>query len=89
MKHKFFQNSYCKAGYLHRFEIKEEYPEGVLEVCEICFTRKYFKVVDGLLDNQSYMSYHLKQVMPINHPMYSRQHETPLTSELPSPYYAK
>ena len=74
-KHSFYQNSYCRNGYLHRFEIQEEYEEGVLEVCEVCHLRKFFKILDDKIDNEEYMSWHLKQVMPPDHPMYERQHE--------------
>lgn len=80
----FFQNSYCTNSYLHRFDIKETYPDGVLEVCEICHMRKFFKVTDdGRVDNVSYMSYHLKQGLHPSHPFYPRQQ---LEDGLISPY---
>lgn len=82
-KHNFWQNSMCKNSYLHRFEIKEQYEKGVLEVCEICFMRKFFKILDGKLDNQEYMSYHLKQALPPFHPFYPRQQ---LEEGIISPY---
>lgn len=69
----FWQNSMCKNSYLHRFNIVEQYEEGVLEVCEICFKRKFFKVLDGKVDNVEYMSFHLKQSLPAHHPLYERQ----------------
>lgn len=84
--HPFYQNSYCRNGYLHRFEIQEENEEGVLEVCEICYMRKFFRAINGEVNNQDYMSYHLKQVLPFDHPMYSRQHEEPSESLIKSPY---
>lgn len=70
----FFEYSYCCNSYLHRFEIKEEYEEGVLEVCEICHKRKFFKLIDGLLDNKAYMSWHIKSILPQQHPFYEHQH---------------
>jgi len=83
MNNPFFEKSYCQNSYLHRFEIKEEYENGVLEVCEICHKRKFFKLLDGLLDNKEYMSWHLKSALPPFHPFYERQHENQL---LVSPY---
>lgn len=72
-KDSFFQNSKCCNSYLHRFNIKEEYPEGVKEVCEICGMSKFFRVIDGKVSNAEYMSYHLKQALPDFHPYYDRQ----------------
>ena len=74
-KHSFWQNSWCRNSYLHRFNIKEEYDNGVIEVCEICGMKKFFKVIDGKVSNQEYMSYHLKQALPAFHPLYTRQRE--------------
>lgn len=88
--HSFYQNSLCRNGYLHKFEIKEEYDEGVLEVCEVCNVRKFFKIINNEIDNQNYMSYHLKQIMPLDHPMYDRQNQEPMESKLIlSPYARK
>lgn len=85
-KHNFFQNSECLNRYLHRFEIKEEYPEGVLEVCEICHMSKFFKLIDGKLNNQEYMSYHIHNALPPFHPMYERDNADPLEDKIISPY---
>jgi hypothetical protein len=80
----------CGNSFLHKFKIEEEYTNGVLEVCEICFLRKFFKVLDNKLDNREYMSWHLKQALPYHHPMYNRQHENPIERELiRSPYAGK
>lgn len=73
MKHNFFQESLCQNRYLHRFEIKEEYEDGVLEVCEICHIRKFFKIIDGKVDNQRYMSYHIRQALPTFHEYYEHE----------------
>ena len=83
-KHNFFQNSECRNGYLHRFNIEEEYPEGVLEVCEICFLRKFFRVMDNQLDNQEYMSWHVRNALPVDHELFL--HEFPEHELTPSPY---
>lgn len=72
-KHIFFENSLCLNSYLHRFEIKEEYDSGVLEVCEICHKRKFFKLLDGQLNNKEYMSWHIKSALPPQHSFYEHQ----------------
>lgn len=88
-KDPFYQNSLCRNSYLHRFEIKEEYQEGVKEVCEICGMSKFFKLIDGKLNNAEYMSYHIHNILPSFHPRYAREYEqNPLRGmEIESPYY--
>ena len=88
VKHSFFQESLCQNKYLHRFEIKEEWEDGVLEVCEICKIKKYFKVIMGKLNNANYMNSHFRLVLPTNHPFYFHEHNfKPLEEEpIPSPY---
>ncbi len=88
LAHNFYQNSQCLNQYLHRFEIKEEYPEGVLEVCEICHTKKFFRIIDGKVDNVEYMSYHIRQSLPPYHPLFDREWKyKPLEESLiESPY---
>lgn len=75
VKHNFFQNSLCLNRYLHRFEIQQEYPNGVLEVCKICKLKKFFKVIDDQLNNYDYMSWHLIYALPTNHPYYRESYE--------------
>lgn len=72
-RHPFWQNSQCRNSYLHRFNIKEEYEQGVKEVCEVCGISKFFRVIEGKLNNAEYMSYHLKQILPSFHPYYDHQ----------------
>lgn len=85
MKHNFFQNSMCLNQYLHRFNIIAEYEDGVLEVCEICHLKKFFKVMDGKVDNQQYMSYHVRQALPSFHEYFDHEHNfEPLS--ITSPY---
>jgi len=86
MKHSFFRESQCKNKYLHRFEIVEEYEEGVLEVCEICKKKKFFKLIDGRPDNLSYMDYHIRNALPAQHPYYFHEHEFSPLTEIISPY---
>ncbi len=69
-----FKPSECLGGYLHRFNIVGEYPEGVLEVCEICGTDKFFRVIDDKLENNEYMQYHLRLAIPPYHPLYNHEH---------------
>lgn len=72
--HSFWQNSQCLNSYLHRFEIKEEYTEGILEVCLICRTKKFFRIIEGKVNNQTYMSYHIREALPSIHPLFSREY---------------
>lgn len=86
-KHSFWQNSECTNQYLHRFSIKEEYEQGVLEVCEICGMKKFFRLIEGKLNNAEYMSYHLRQSLPDFHPYYYHERGyDPLSSLVLSPY---
>ncbi len=85
-KHSFWQNSLCVNQYLHRFEIKEEYPQGVKEVCTICGLFKFFRIIEGKLSNAEYMSYHLRQSLPPFHPYYYHERFFAPLSEQLSPY---
>jgi len=75
MKHSFFQNSKCLGQYLHRFRIGKEYPQGTLEVCEICHKQKFFRVIDGKFNNQEYMSYNIRLILPDFHPYYYHEYQ--------------
>ena len=87
MSHPFYQNSECRNKYLHRFSIVDEFPEGVLEVCEICHRRKFHKIIDGHVSNRDYMSYHVRQALPTSHPLHYHEHEYyPLSDKIRSPY---
>ena len=83
IKNSFLRNSQCKGKWLHRFKIAEEYPTGIMEECEVCKMRKFFKLVDGKADNMSYMDWHIRSALPPNHPFY--YHEYP-QEEILSPY---
>ena len=85
--HNFFQHSLCRGQYLHRFSVKEEYPEGVKEVCEICGLSKFFRIIDGKVNNYDYMGWHYRQAIPPMHPYYYHEREfNPLQNNLISPY---
>lgn len=84
----YFQNSKCLNRYLHRFEIKEENETAVLEVCEVCRTRKVFPVLDGQINANHYMSYHCRLALQPDHPLYEREYSyNPLNDDaITSPY---
>lgn len=87
VRHSFWQNSQCFNSYLHRFSVKEEYPQGVMEECEICRMRKFFKIIDGKLNNIDYMSYHIRQALPQFHERYDHEYSySPLDDKISSPY---
>lgn len=90
LNHPFWLNSKCHKGYLHRFEVAREYETGVLETCKICHIKKFFKINDeGRVDNNKFMSYHLRQVLqniPIPNYIWHEYKYDPLSSELVSPY---
>lgn len=60
---------------MHRFNIVEEHPDYVVEICQICRMRKVFKIIDGQLDNQGYMDWHQHSILPPEHPYYGHEHE--------------
>lgn len=84
--HSVLKNSQCLNKYLHRFNIVEEHDGGVLEVCEICKKRMFFKLIDGKPDNQNYMNYHIRSALPPQHPLYFHEHEFNPLTEIISPY---
>ncbi len=86
-KHSFFQNSQCLNKFMHRFSIKQEWSDGVLEVCEICKCKQFFKVIDDKLNNADYMSYHFRNVLPPNHPFFYHENNYEPLTEIVSPYF--
>ena len=89
LEHPFFQNSKCRKGYLHRFKVEREFEDGVLEVCEICHIKKVSKIVNGKVDNNRFMAYHLRQALgniPIPHYIFHEYEYNPLESNIVSPY---
>lgn len=82
-----FQNSECIGRYLHRFSVKEEYPQGVLEVCELCGKSAFFRIIDGKVNNAHYMSYHIRQALPSWDEYYYHEYQYfPLDDKIISPY---
>lgn len=74
MKSNYWQKSMCRGGYLHRYEILQQFSDGVVEVCEICGDRKFFKMIAGQTDNLRYISYHLRQALPMNHNQFKKEY---------------
>lgn len=96
LKHPFWQNSKCLNSYLHRLKITQEWGEQVLETCEICHKSFFFKVIDGQLQKDHYLSYHLREALgnlPIPNYIYHERIYDPFIRNNPykikSPYYAK
>lgn len=67
MTSSYWQKSYCRGGFLHRYEIKQEYSEGIFEVCDICGDKQFFKLINGATDNLKYIAYHIRQALPPQH----------------------
>lgn len=67
----FWEKSECRAkGWLHRFQIQEVTDEGAIEVCEICYLKKFFKH-----DNREYLKWHLRQALPTYHPRFEHEYK--------------
>lgn len=59
--------SECYDGLLHRYRIIEQNPEGVIEMCKLCQNTVFFP---QNVDNLTYLSYHLREALTEDHPMY-------------------
>ena len=90
LKHPFWQNSQCVGRYLHRLKITKEWGGQVLETCEICHKSVFFKVVDGQLQKDYYLSFHLREALPnlpIPNYIYHEREFAPFNKEkIISPY---
>lgn len=86
-RHTLWKESRCIGSWLHRFQIIEEYPEGVLELCEICKKTKFFKILNGGVDNNKYMDWHIRAALIPNHPLFYHEFEfDPYEDGIISPY---
>lgn len=65
-----WEDSKCgEDTWLHRYNIIAQWPECVMEVCELCGDEQYFVILpDGSSDNMRYISTHLREALPMNHP---------------------
>lgn len=64
-------NSDCICGLLHNYEIIKEYPTGVLERCDRCFDEQFFP---HNINNETYLSYHLRMFLQPNNPRYKYEY---------------
>lgn len=71
---KAWNNSKCINQWFHRFKIVFQIPQGVLEQCEICHKRKFFKMVQGRTNNMEYIAYHNRQCLPREHNNFKREY---------------
>jgi hypothetical protein len=70
-----FDDSRCKASWLHKFEIIGQYYNGVMERCERCSKKKFFRVDDtGRTNNRIYLSYHIRQALYPSHRLFAHEY---------------
>lgn len=74
VRNDFFRDSQCIGKWLHRFSIVAEYPEGVMENCEICHKSRFFKLIDEKVNNQEYMNSHFRNALPPSHPFFFHEY---------------
>lgn len=67
------QNSKCLEGWLHRYIIVEEVPDGVVEICKICKKRMFFH---NKTPNAVYLSHHLRQMLHFDDLRFNREYRT-------------
>lgn len=63
--------SNCKNGWLHRYNFKRVFEDGVEEVCEVCRDRKFFKNNGS---NYQYLSYHMRSVLRPSDTRFSKEY---------------
>lgn len=68
------EKSHCKEGWLHRFTILRQSPNGVEEGCIICKEKRVFKIIEGRINNLEYLEYHIRQALPKWHPLFKREY---------------
>lgn len=75
MNNPLFENSQCLNGYLHRYHIENEWEEGTEEICEICQDQRFYKVVNGQIDNNEYLEYHEREILTIDDRRYEHEYK--------------
>ncbi len=66
----YWQNSLCCEGlYLHDFQIIEVLKDGVIEICNRCHQKEFFKD-----DDKTYLASHIRQVIQPNHIRYNHEY---------------
>lgn len=66
--------SKCKGIWLHRFTIQSQYSQGIVEQCQICGIRVFFPIQNGATENNLYLSYHLRQLLVPQHPLFAHEY---------------
>ncbi len=66
-----WDESSCHDGWLHRFHIIEQNPDGVIEMCRLCQKTVFFT---SNVDNLTYLSYHLREALTEDHPLFLHEH---------------
>ena len=74
MKNSYWQNSYCGNGWLHRYNIVGQLDDTVIEVCDRCNKKQFFKIINGRTDNLKYISHHLRSALPKQHPQFIKEY---------------
>lgn len=70
-----WSKSECKSdGWLHNYQIIGQDNKAVMEMCKLCRDIQVFKIVNGKIDNQTYLSYHLHNALPKWHRLFNRQY---------------
>lgn len=70
-----FEDSACIDTWMHRYEIKRDWGNCVMEVCDICGDEQYFEILSGgRCDNINYLSYHLRLALPPYHPLHMHEY---------------
>lgn len=71
--------SRCFGTWLHKYEIRKEWPDCVLEICERCHHAMYFKIDHrGIANNKTnlhYIKYHIRLLLPKNHPLFKHEYQ--------------
>jgi len=72
---KLFVKSQCeKKGWLHNFQIIAQSPDGVLERCDKCHKKVFFKVIGGRVNNRKYISHHERQALNPAHRLFRKEY---------------
>lgn len=66
-----WSNSECFDGWLHKFKFLEENPDGLTEMCQLCNKVVFFP---NDCDNISYLSWHLREALQPDNPLFSHEH---------------
>lgn len=65
-------NSECKGGFLHDYQIVKTYEHGVIERCTRCKQQQYFR---NNVPNHIYLSYHLRSMIQPKDPRFNHEYK--------------